>query len=168
MQTYLEAQGWLERAERELLVRLAREVPPDGFILNVGVEYGASVVCLWTGNPWARLLAVDVDNSKIANRVFTAQYMTQDSKELLARWSAEQGIDLAFIDGDHGYAGVLSDCGFARFIKPSGVIVFHDYVREIVPGVRQAIDEWWRAQPPGAWQDKGVIESTRYFQRAAR
>jgi hypothetical protein len=42
--TYLNSKGWLTVAERNTLFKYASVVPPDGTIVNVGVEFGASVV----------------------------------------------------------------------------------------------------------------------------
>jgi predicted O-methyltransferase YrrM len=49
----------------------------------------------------------------------------QTSSEAASSWS--KAIDFLFIDGDHTYAGVKSDFElFQRWVKPEGVIAFHD------------------------------------------
>jgi predicted O-methyltransferase YrrM len=48
-------------------------------------------------------------------------------------------IDVAFIDGDHSYAGVVQDVQLVRpVLRPGGIVIFHDTVA--VPDVKRA----WR------------------------
>ena len=50
----------------------------------------------------------------------------------LAEWS--KPIDLLFIDGDHSYEGVKADWeGFKPFVKPFGLVVFHDTIWDLKP-----------------------------------
>ena len=58
--SYLTAKGWLTIPEREFLKEMAHRVPLDGTILNIGVEFGASVHCLRAGNELCDLAAVDL------------------------------------------------------------------------------------------------------------
>ena len=47
------------------------------------------------------------------------------SEEAARSWHAP--IDVLFIDGDHSYEGVKGDWErFSPFVKPSGIVVFHD------------------------------------------
>lgn len=61
------------------------------------------------------------------------------SSEALQDWSEE--IDLLFIDGDHSYEGVKADWkGFRPFMKPFGLVVFHDTIWDLHPDPK-----WYRA-----------------------
>ncbi len=61
------------------------------------------------------------------------------SAEAMAGWS--KPIDLMFIDGDHSYEGVKADWdGFKPFMKPFGLVVFHDTIWDLKPDPK-----WYRA-----------------------
>jgi len=50
-------------------------------------------------------------------------------------------IDLLFIDGDHRYEGVKTDCQlWLPKLKPEGIVAFHDYYGSW-EGVKKAVDE---------------------------
>ena len=52
------------------------------------------------------------------------------SAEVAAGWS--RPVDLLFIDGDHSYEGVKRDWDlFVPFVKPFGIVVFHDTTWEV-------------------------------------
>jgi len=53
-----------------------------------------------------------------------------------------KSVDILFIDGDHSYEGVLNDFkNFSDLVKPSGYIVFDDYMDNIYsPNVKPAVD----------------------------
>lgn len=51
-------------------------------------------------------------------------------------------LDYLFIDGDHTYEGVKKDFDlYSQFVKPGGVIVFHDVVPH--PGSHCKVDVFW-------------------------
>lgn len=51
-------------------------------------------------------------------------------------------IDILFVDGDHSYEGVSSDCHlYLPLLKSGGYVGFHDYNNSAAfPGVKQAAD----------------------------
>lgn len=125
---YLTARGYLQKAEREMLYRLAGLVPAYGSILNVGIEYGASMVCLTDGSlPSVSVTGVDIslaryEGPKYPNRNF---YLVESrSEDLLQVWN--HSIDLLFVDGDHTREGVIKDIGWIKFLKVGGYVAFHD------------------------------------------
>lgn len=54
-----------------------------------------------------------------------------------------QGIDFAFIDGDHTYEGVKADFhDYGKMVRPGGIIAFHDILyRKDQPTIR--VDKLW-------------------------
>jgi len=82
--------------------------------------------------------------------------LRENSAKAAAEW--RRPIDVLFIDGDHSYEGVKSDWErFARFVKPFGIVVFHDTLWELAPaslwhrddmGVPRFVDELRQAGYP--------------------
>lgn len=155
---YRTAKGWLTVAERELLVELGRWATVlrnsiGGCIINIGVEYGASVHCLQHGFK-GEVVGIDIDTSKfegnralplrlvqcssaqvVGTTVFThgkRGIMCETSRVLVEGIEttgeiSEFGLPLVvFVDGDHSYTAVLSDARLADFIPVRGIIAFHD------------------------------------------
>ncbi|MBW1798178.1 MAG: class I SAM-dependent methyltransferase, partial [Deltaproteobacteria bacterium] len=53
-------------------------------------------------------------------------HQTQTAQDVRALFE-KQGLDFAFIDGDHTYEGVTSDfLNYGPLVRPGGIIVFHD------------------------------------------
>lgn len=171
---YKNAKGWLLPEERELLYRLAAEAPKDARFLNVGVEYGASVVCLRTGNPTAWIWAIDLDIQKMVYPDLPNQLLQGDSGDLARHWSEvyNPSITIAFIDGDHGYNGVLADAIFADYVVLGGYILFQDCydhveigkIHALVPGVNAAVSDWF-SQHSKEFEELPYVGSTRVFRR---
>lgn len=66
--------------------------------------------------------------------------LVRDSITAARQWSGLP-IDLLFIDGDHVYEAVKQDYqSWAPYVKPEGLIVFHDY-DERHPGVQALVNE---------------------------
>lgn len=58
-----------------------------------------------------------------------------------------QSLDLVFIDGDHSFNGVKSDIeAWAAKVKPGGYIGGHDYDHPLLPGVKQAVDCFFKPE----------------------
>lgn len=54
--------------------------------------------------------------------------------------------DAAFIDGDHGFKGVMHDSALARaLVRTGGIIVWHDYHDLGTVDVRDVLDEFHKA-----------------------
>lgn len=170
---YKEAKGWLTDNERNLLKRLGEASgfveELDAVILNIGIEYGASVHCLraGTGRP---IVAVDIiGDEKFEGDIDKVDFIRADSADM--PWNKK--IAVAFIDGDHGYAGVTYDCRFADYVVSGGYIAFHDCyewppappknVRAICPDVNRAVQDWFDKQVD--WIEGEPVDSIRVFRR---
>lgn len=178
--SYKDAKGWLTAAEREFLYYSAGRSPAT--LLNVGIEYGASLVCLQEGTSHLSIVAIDVDLSKVA---VPFSHLTipieRDSGEIAADWPTwaatlvlpSPNLGFVFIDGDHGEIAVTRDIAFSEYIVVGGVIAFHDCyswdaplsVHHHSPGVNIAVQNWIDNQPPGKWQELPVVDSIRAFAR---
>lgn len=166
---YMAAKGWLKDAERKLLFELASHLPGNAVILNIGVEYGASLACLRAGNPTALIYGVDLDCSKALSD-YDCELVELDSHEVVKFW--DDSLDLIFVDGDHGKTGVLMDARFADHLPVGGHILFQDcwdwedtsIVHRLCDGVNAAVDEWFAAHNR-EFEELPSVETTRVFKR---
>lgn len=153
---YKTAKGWLRDEERQCLYDAARMC--NAPILNIGVEMGASVVCLHEGNPNVVLDALDIDYSKLKPEVREAvgdtTFIRADSHTFDFGKQLGTIYGLIFIDGDHSYDGVQADIeNIIPFLERGGTVIFHDcydyadpkLVHRMCPGVNQAVEEWYKA-----------------------
>lgn len=178
MRDYMKAKGWLRPEEREYLYYIARKVPAQGLIVNIGTEYGASLVCLRSGNPECDIVGIDLDTS-LAPQDLDIIYIEGNSADYAEDAPSWLGayMDLLFVDGDHTYEGVLKDCRYADYVNIGGHVVFHDcydyqepvidgmhVVHGIVPGVNQAVSEWYR-ENSNCWTELGAVGTMRIFKR---
>lgn len=167
---YKTAKGWLKDEERELLFELASQVKPDGTILNVGIEFGASLACLCAGSRGAKVLGIDPDCSKVENGGYCAVLNQADSHDIVKTW--DKPLDLIFVDGDHGKTGVLLDAKFADFLPVGGHILFQDcwdwdnpaIAHQLVPGVNEAVTEWYDSHI-SEFTELASVGTTRVFKR---
>lgn len=163
------AKGWLKDGESALLVELASQLPGDAVILNIGVEFGKSLACLRAGNPTALIYGVDLDISKAVSD-YGCLLIQEDSHQLVKEWN--RPLDLVFVDGDHGEAGVLMDAGFADFVPVDHFILFQDcwdwtypaIVHQVCPGVNAAVDKWF-ATHNTEFEEWPSVDTTRVFKR---
>jgi hypothetical protein len=150
------AKGFLKPREREWLYELASYVQDSGLILNTGIEYGSSIVCLAKGSlPSVLLVGIDPNMSRYEGPNYPGRLtlIEEKSETVLVGWT--RMIDLAFIDGDHSDPGVTIDLEWATFLKPGGVICFHDCCdydsgdpenpHHICPGLNIVISNWYEA-----------------------
>lgn len=168
------ARGYLKIEERHKLFDLARDVPDDGTILNIGIEYGASMICLRAGNEVCSLLGIDLNTTKlILPNEFNlhAEILNGDSGQIVRNFADE--LDLIFIDGDHGYRGVTLDTQYLDWLLPNGIVMFHDCFDWIendkphrqVPGVMGAVDDWFKSADKKAWIELDKVGTSRLFKR---
>jgi predicted O-methyltransferase YrrM len=165
----LEARGWLKPEERKALVMHAREAGQHSVILNIGVEYGASLACLRYGAPLATLHGVDLNVGYDESGAGAILHETDS-----ALFEFEDRIDVLFIDGDHSRIGVAIDARFATQLNQHGVVIFHDCYdwgepgvpHKVCPGVNQAVDDWFSIQGDN-FQELEPIGTMRRFRRIA-
>lgn len=186
MVDYKTAKGWLRPEEREELKRLAATaVPHNGVMINIGVEFGASIVCLRAGNPTARIIGLDLDMSKLVPEVYNEcepLLLEGDSGSrniaekvfLLSTYDNHLYTQLVFVDGSHIYDGVLADAlYYCPMIIQYGIVVFHDcfdYDHPDQPRLDQfsAVNEavtYWYNDNLQAWEELHSVGTMRIFRR---
>lgn len=164
---YKTAKGWLSENERQFLFDIAKK---SATIINVGIEYGASLHCLRQGNASANIVAIDLigseklegisdlgytqlltvesSNNAKTNKLDVKATVSQSSFLLLIKADSTKlelknfSADSTFIDGGHDYRCVKNDIArYAPITKK--YLMFHDYSNaEIHDGVKKALDEW--------------------------
>lgn len=160
--------SWTTDEERELLEKLALEVPCNGHILEIGALYGGTTVILAKTAPEATVTSIDEfswtpegyptpSKQKMladleAEDVYNVEVINLPSEVAFADWDDE--VDLCFIDGGHSYQYVYADLiNFAPYAK---VVACHDYGNPHWKSVTQAVtdflfthNEWKLAEVAG-------------------
>lgn len=173
-----EVPGRLSAEAGETLSALAKDVPRDQIILEIGAYLGRSTCYLATGSAAgnsARIMSVDAwdlagntsgphksPDMYIAPGNFDAylQHLNECGiRELVTpvqSFSSDAPlptapVGLLFIDAAHDYKGVKRD--IQRFVPlvRNGVVVFDDY-RTHCKGVDKAVNELRRKHPSWDWQ----------------
>ena len=133
-----------QRSEIVSLLRLLEKNPPSS-VCEIGTASGGTLFLLTTVcRPDAVLISVDLglplERSWIYSRfrtrkqrIISVRRDSQAAKTVQRVRSSLRGksLDLLFIDGDHEYDAVKSDFNNYRpLVRPGGLIVFHDIVRD--------------------------------------
>lgn len=139
----------LERDECRRYFDLLMEVPEDGRIVEIGLQYGrsSSIVAQVQRFKYIDYFAIDpFTDPPEAKQAWLDLMDRLDCQYILFEGTVETAqkygyIDLAFIDGDHTEEWVRKDCDFVLpGIKPGGVVCAHDYGRLMHPAVQAAMD----------------------------
>jgi len=163
----------LTNGERKFIFDCAREVESelgeDVTMINIGIQWGASLWCIREGAPNAYLIGVDIDlrhdrKAQHERIQFESEFYNTD---LIEAESASYGrvfrpeVALLLIDGDHHYNQVYADIrGWVPNVCQGGIVIFHDYeptelnLRQFpeLEGVKRAVDEYFG---DGWERDKG-------------
>jgi predicted O-methyltransferase YrrM len=163
--------GWLTRDEESELFQLARAVPREQAIVELGSWFGRSAILLGGGSLRGKqspVFSVDLfraagcarelleDRAGAAAEDYWDQFQAHiheaglervvtalrgDTAEIGATWSGPP-VALLFIDADHSYEGVRRDWSHWRVrLAPHAVVAFHDYGNPAYEGVARFADE---------------------------
>ncbi len=179
---YRSAKGWLRPEEREYLKHIAGAVVyrPATVIVNIGTEYGASLVCFREGNIDAIIYGIDI-NIEPTPKDLDVHLIEGNSallwQEGIDEWF-ETDFDILFVDGDHEYEGVRADTLYTKRVRIGGYAIFHDcydyahpYIdghpvtHRVVPGVNLAVEQWYSRNDIGCWDEQGPVGTMRIFKR---
>lgn len=170
---YLHARGWLTIRERHALKHYASMLKSPARLLNIGVEYGASLYCLAAGKPTAQIVGVDIDLDKFVDSpdLPPLEMIRRSSADLVKSW--RKLIDLLFIDGDHTFEGVTADLGFVKRVSVGGFVLVHDcYLDDgtlaphpSAPEVDQALTVWLdKKRNSKRLRELPAVDSLRVFE----
>ena len=152
--TISHATAFREDEARSLFNKLI-VLPESSNILEVGVQYGRSFsVMLQVGKVKKfNITAIDnfcEENGEDIFNVFTDNVAKCNYEYVLIKKNSNEAhtdvednhFDLIHIDADHTYEGVKLDIiNYLPKLKKGGFICFHDYARDSLPGVFQAVNE---------------------------
>lgn len=129
----------------------------ESVVVILGAGPGVMLLAIKEGRRGVHVTIVDKDTTHYAQAHlnaagldFNVRYIVGDSAMAANYWTYPD-IDLLVIDADHSYRGVKRDLtAWLPFVKPDGVIFFHDFDadgtifagQERYPGVRQAVEEF--------------------------
>lgn len=151
--------GYLYHAEVDALQELARSLPENAHIINIGAGNGTSGLAFMEARPDLRVTTIDIqlESSPFGclageEAVFRSagfwgdprhEQIHGDSKVVGAHWlNTREPVDLVFVDGGHQEHEAWGDISYWReCIKPGGILVVHDYEKseKIWPGVDRAV-----------------------------
>jgi len=141
----------------EGLRNLARELPDDPIVINLGAGFGTSALALLESRDDLRLVTVDCQEEPTEigslkderDSVKAAEFLGDSRYEQMQGYSAEIGkswdrglVDMVFVDASHSYEACKEDAlAWLPRIKENGIIAFHDYWDRWNYGVIEAVDE---------------------------
>ena len=149
----------MHETERKALWHLCQDVPEGGTVVEVGCQLGCSTTIIATVGYMRGYRTIHVD--PYTQQPTYLNGWTNMMLKIVGDWDhrftllcgrTEQmiweldrllrdGIDMAFVDGDHDERPVAIDLQVvASRIKHNGVLVAHDYTEQAYPGVARAID----------------------------
>lgn len=132
----LAPEGWFDQYNMSVLVPDVEAIPTGGLYLEIGVYKGRSLwITRGAADPSVEVWGIDVRRDP---KIKGTNFIRGESGKV--EW--DKPIDVLFIDGDHSYEGCKADIDkYAPFVKPGGVILFHDCDHSS-PGVVKAAQEF--------------------------
>ncbi len=146
------------------ITRLARAVQAiqPRIILEIGTASGGTAL-IWSYIASERVITCDLNDMTYQAPLFTrfpppgshckvtllsGNSHSPDFKARVARELNGAKADFLFIDGDHTEAGVTADyLDYKEFVRPGGLIAFHDIVEDQPLPTNQVYHLWKRIKP---------------------
>ena len=140
---------WFQRHDVDTLRRLVLTLPPSPVVVNIGAGFGTSALTIVEARADAFVFSIDVcerpdEEMHLRQAGLWEQHrvvrILGRSQDAGAYWPGT--VAMVFVDGDHSLNGVKGDAlAWLPFIRPGGIIAFHDYGRESLPSVKQGVDD---------------------------
>lgn len=135
--------GYLDRSEVDFLMELARSLPDNPVVINIGAGHGTSGISFMDARGDLTLYTIDVNdypnpygglvNERNAFEIcgFIGQARHHQihgkSQDVGKSWTGGK-VDMVFVDGDHSLPAITGDVeNWLPHVKPGGIMVFHDY-----------------------------------------
>jgi predicted O-methyltransferase YrrM len=154
---YISIDGWLSDREAFGLYFIAKKLPVNSVIVEIGSWQGKSTYCISKGLKSGKVYAIDPFNAEggcdtASEKEYVERKGAKDLLEIFKKNMEDRGvldkiiikkgysdqyyndfdkIDFLFIDGDHSIEGCKSDFNlYAPKIVPGGFIAFHDFYEQ--------------------------------------
>lgn len=130
-------------ADVDALKRLARMLPEDPVIVNIGACFGTSTLAMAEERPDAFIFSIDVKECSLEPKHFKEAGLKPPvrilgrSQEVGRHWNFP--VDLVFVDGAHGYQAVRDD--IREWRRVASILALHDYGKAVCPQVKPAVDD---------------------------
>lgn len=150
---YRKINGWLSSREAIGLYKVARLLPENAIVVEIGSWQGKSAYCILSGLKSGKVYAIDPFNAsggadwneeeyqQIAKGIDLLEIFKKNVRKFLNAGKVEirkgfsnqfndefEKIDFLFIDGDHSIKGCQEDYNlYSHKIIKGGYIAFHDY-----------------------------------------
>ncbi len=137
-------------------------LPENALIVEVGLEYGrsSSIALQVAKDKTLRYVGIDPFSDEevyakwldMAHQVGFDNMVVVRGKSASSRIGSADLVSAILIDGDHSYNAVLDDCShFLPLVERGGYALFHDYGRDSLPEVTQAVDDYFVDEPTWKW-----------------
>jgi len=152
------------------ITRLAETVQAiqPKIILEIGTARGGTLL-IWSYLASERVITCDLNDMSVQRPLYsrfpppgsecevtllTGNSHDADFKARLARELNGRKADFLFIDGDHTEPGVEADYNdYKEFVRPGGLIAFHDIVENQPLEINQVYHLWKRIKPGAEVQE---------------
>ena len=145
-------------AEIIALARAVEELNPK-IILEIGTAFGGTLF-IWAQLASEHVISCDIESKRIPGLIYksfpppdsrckvtlmTGNSHTYEFKQRVKRRLSGASVDFLFIDGDHTEQGVEDDYyAYKEFVRPGGIIAFHDIVEKQLLPQNQVYHFWKR------------------------
>ena len=170
--------GWILLYEEAFLEALARTLPENSKIINIGSAVGTSSSAIMRGVQHldnVTVISIDVEDCPQELDMLKARHLYDENRffqvqadSVMAAKEIDYELDMVFVDGSHSYKGTLADLeAYAPLLKPGGLMVCHDYMDPRQPECSKAILDWidWVEQEDGNWFCVGTVIYTAAFKK---
>ena len=146
------------RSEITRLAKAVQALQPK-LILEIGTARGGTLL-IWSSIATEEVITCDLNELTAQAPLFTAlpppgstckvtlltgNSHEPDFRERVAATLRGRQVDFLFIDGDHRESGVSADYrDYSGFVRPGGIIAFHDIVKEQPLPTNQVFYFWQR------------------------
>lgn len=143
------AHGMLIWEEAQILKQCAKMLPANPVIVNIGAGAGTSAIAMLEERPDAFVFSIDKVEAELErfNLKKCEIPITRCVRILGKSWDIGQDfpypVNMVFVDGAHGDKAVEKDiCTWISKVIPGGIMAFHDYKHDNVPGLTKVVDSF--------------------------
>lgn len=138
--------GYLSVDEVSFIKKIARILPAQATVVNIGAGSGTSIIAILEDRPDVEVWSVDISNTNGVSQFEEAKVIDRiapligDSKAIDYPGPA---IHLLFVDGGHLQDEIRGDiAAWIPRMDEHGIVMYHDYGSPHWPAVQSEVDAW--------------------------